>query len=330
MSDLDQAFLAAIVDTTDDAVIGKTINGIILSWNKAAQEMYGYSREEMIGQSIAVLLPSEYAHEVSEILGRIKRGERVAHYETRRLTKNGVEIDVSLTVSPIKDSSGNIIGASTIARNITEQKQTAQALRQSDEMLRSIFENSLDGVLLTAPDGRVFKANPAACRILGHTEEAICRIARDGLVDQSDIRMGMLLEERKGQGYAKGELNFVRAGGAAFPVEISSAIFTDSKGEQKTCIIFRDITRRKDMEEERNRLITELQESLSKVKKLSGLLPICASCKKIRDDKGYWQQIETYIHTHSEADFSHGICPECAKKFYAELYKEKLDPDREP
>lgn len=83
--------------------------------------------------------------------------------------------------------------------------------------------------------------------------------------------------------------------------------------------IVRDISNRKRMEKEREELIQRLQDALSRVKKLSGLLPICASCKKIRDDKGYWNQIETYIRAHSEADFSHGICPECAKKLYPEI-----------
>ena len=202
-------------------------------------------------------------------------------------------------------------------------------MRESEEWVGSIFENSLDGILLTPPDGQVFRANQAACLILKRTEEEIRRAGRNGLVHASDPRLASLLEERKETGRAEGELNFVRKDGSVFPVEISSAIFTDSKGEQKTSMIFRDITNRKNMELERNRLITELQESLSKVKKLSGMLPICASCKKIRDDKGYWRQIEAYIHDHSEAEFSHGICPECAKKFYAELSKLHRDPDKE-
>jgi hypothetical protein len=83
--------------------------------------------------------------------------------------------------------------------------------------------------------------------------------------------------------------------------------------------IIRDISKRKQIEEERNHLIESLQDSLAKIKTLSGMLPICASCKKIRDDKGYWNQIETYIGEHSEAEFSHGICPECAKKLYPGL-----------
>ncbi len=315
-----KAFLAAIVESTDDAVIGKASDGIILTWNRAAEEIYGYGSEEMIGRHISMLAPSDRSHEVSEILERIRRGERVNHYETTRITKDGSEIHVSLTVSPIKDSLGTIIGASTIARNITEQKHMQQALRESEEWLRSIFENSLDGILLTAPDGSVFKANQAACWILDRSEEEIYRAGRSGLTVSSDPRLATLLEERQKLGRVKGELNLVRKDGTVFPVEISSAIFTDSKGEQKTSMVFRDITKRKHIEQERNRLIAELEESLSRVKMLSGLLPICASCKKIRDDQGYWRQVEEYIREHSEAEFSHSICPNCARRLYPELY----------
>ena len=111
MVESDKAYLAAIVESTDDAVIGKTSDGIMLSWNPAAQKMYGYSLEEVIGKSVSILVPSDCEYEVSEILEKIKTGGRVDHCETRRITKDGTEIHVSLTISPIKDSSGKIIGA---------------------------------------------------------------------------------------------------------------------------------------------------------------------------------------------------------------------------
>ncbi|MDI7260282.1 MAG: PAS domain S-box protein [Thermodesulfobacteriota bacterium] len=110
-----------------------------------------------------------------------------------------------------------------------------------------------------------------------------------------------------------------RKDGTTFPVETSIRVI-EVEGKKFYQSIVRDITERKRAEQEREKLIQELQEALTKVKKLSGLLPICASCKKIRDDKGYWNQIEGYIRDHSEAEFSHGICPDCARKLYPELY----------
>ncbi|MGB9439801.1 MAG: PAS domain-containing protein, partial [Desulfobacterales bacterium] len=103
-------------------------------------------------------------------------------------------------------------------------------------------------------------------------------------------------------------------------VEVHGHPILDDEGRVSRMIEYTlDITKRKQIEEERNQLIKSLQDSLAKIKTLSGMLPICASCKKIRDDKGYWNQIETYLHRHSEAEFSHGICPECAKKLYPDI-----------
>src|SRR6188474_1979268 len=102
-------FLAAIVESSDDAIIGKDLNGIILSWNKGAERLYGYTASEVIGRSISMLVPSEKTDELVMILERVRKGERVQHYETLRLSKDGKQFDVSLTVSPIKDARGEII-----------------------------------------------------------------------------------------------------------------------------------------------------------------------------------------------------------------------------
>lgn len=130
------AFLAAIVESSDDAIIGKTLEGNIVSWNPAAERIYGYSAKEIVGHSIAVLVPPGRADEVPEILGKIKSGERVEHFETVRMKKDGAAIDVSLTISPIRDGSGKIVGASTVARDITEQKRLREVLtRRAQEIL---------------------------------------------------------------------------------------------------------------------------------------------------------------------------------------------------
>ena len=188
--------LAAIVEGSDDAIISQTLSGMITSWNKAAEIIYGYTAAEAIGQHISMHIPPEHLHEIPDLLARIDRGERIVHHETIRRRKNGDDINVSLTISLIRDGSDSIIGASTIARDMTERERVRK---------------------------------------------------------------------------------------------------------------------------EREKLITELQEALAKVKTLKGLLPICAWCKKIRDDRGYWQQIEAYISDHSEADFSHGICPACVQKVREEF-----------
>ncbi len=126
--------LAAIIDSSEDAIISKDLNGIITTWNKAAQQMYGYTAEEIIGQSILRLIPQELRSEEDEILRKLRAGQRLEHYETTRVTKDGQRIDVSLTISPIKDASGRVIGSSKIARNISIRKQMERLLIQSEKL----------------------------------------------------------------------------------------------------------------------------------------------------------------------------------------------------
>lgn len=123
--------LAAVVDSSDDAVFAKTLDGTILSWNLAAERLYGYSPAEAIGHPVAMLLPPDREDELERILGRVRAGERVDHYETSRLRRDGTHVDVSVTVSPIRDRDGRIIGASTVARDIGERKRLEQQLQQA-------------------------------------------------------------------------------------------------------------------------------------------------------------------------------------------------------
>ena len=127
--------LAAIVESSDDAIIGTTLEGIITSWNAGAERIYGYAAQAVTGRSISILVPPDRSDEVPEILGRIQRGESVDHYETVRVRKDGERLYISLTASPIKDAAGSITGAAVIARDVTEHQQAELALRQANEKL---------------------------------------------------------------------------------------------------------------------------------------------------------------------------------------------------
>jgi PAS domain S-box-containing protein len=203
-----------------------------------------------------------------------------------------------------------------MSTNTSSQDFPLQFVPESEGRFRLLFENSLDGILLTSPDGRIYDANPSACALLGRTREQIIAATRADLVDTSDPTVARLVEERKRTGKAHGELIARHSDGTLFPIEISSVVFSDAEGNQFTCMMIRDISSRRRAEAEREQLIVELQEALSKVKLLSGLLSICASCKKIHNEHGHWESLETYIRNRSAADFSHGLCPECLQRLY--------------
>jgi len=130
-------WLAAIVDSSNDAIISKNLDGVILTWNRAAQRLFGYSEEEAVGQSISIIIPPELHHEEQDILRRLRAGERIEHRETRRITRDGRYLDVSLTISPVRDAEGTLIGASKILRDITERRRSEIALRESEQRLAS-------------------------------------------------------------------------------------------------------------------------------------------------------------------------------------------------
>ena len=179
------ARLAAIVEFSEDAIVGKDLDGIVSSWNKGAEKMFGFSANEMVGRPIAPLLPTDRLHEEEEILNRIRRGEIVEHLETVRKRKDGRQIDVSITVSPINDAAGKVIGASKIARDITEQNNLEQQLRQSQKMeavgqltggIAHDFNNLL-GVVLGNLDllERLVAGNEAAVKRVRNAQKAAMR-----------------------------------------------------------------------------------------------------------------------------------------------------------
>lgn len=165
--------LAAIVESSDDAIIGKDLDGRILTWNRGAERLYGYSAEEVTGRSIALLFPDDRSNELDELLACIRAGQRVHHHDTVRRAKDGRLVDISLTVSPISDANGEIVGAATIARDISTQKQAELALRVSELRWRSIVESAVDGIVVIDARGRIEGFNPAAERLFGYREEEV-------------------------------------------------------------------------------------------------------------------------------------------------------------
>ncbi len=163
--------LAAIVESSDDAIITKTSTGMITSWNRGAEHIYGYVAEEVIGKPISILLPEGQVDEVPASLKRIEQGESLHHYETVRKRKDGVLIHVSQSISPIKDKDGQLIGASTIARDVTAEvearKQAEDKLASASQYARSLIESSLDPLVTISPDGKITDVNQATIKVTG-------------------------------------------------------------------------------------------------------------------------------------------------------------------
>ena len=139
--------LAAIVESSDDAIISKNLDGVISSWNKSAERLFGYTAEEAIGQSIMLIIPADRRKEEESILDRIRHGQRVDHFETVRRRKDGTLIELSVTISPVRDSTGRVVGASKVGRDITERRQSERALRESEERLRKTEKLAAAGQL---------------------------------------------------------------------------------------------------------------------------------------------------------------------------------------
>ena len=159
--------LAAIVESSDDAIISKDLNGVITSWNRGAERIFGYKAEEVIGEPVTILMPPDRVDEEPGILRRIRSGERIDHYETVRQRKDGTLVDISLSVSPLKDRNGRVIGASKIARDISERKRADAALRESQQRLQDLLTAIPAAIYTTDAEGKITYYNEAAVELAG-------------------------------------------------------------------------------------------------------------------------------------------------------------------
>jgi PAS domain S-box-containing protein len=166
-----RARLAAIVESSQDAIISKTLDGVIRTWNTGAERIFGYRAEEAVGRSITLIIPADRLDEEREILGRISRGERIEHFETVRVAKDGRQLDISLTVSPIRDAEGRVIGASKVARDVTERKRVEEALRTSEQRFRTLTAHAPVGIFLTDREGHCLFVNESWCKMAGLSPE---------------------------------------------------------------------------------------------------------------------------------------------------------------
>jgi PAS domain S-box-containing protein len=240
-------WLTAIIDSADDAIISKTLEGIITSWNKGAQRIFGYTAEEVIGKPVTILIPPDHLDEEPTILARIRNGERIEHYETVRVRKDGTLVDISLTVSPIRTPEGRIIGASKIARDISDRRLAEAALGAQAEVIKQAY----DAIFLRDSTNAITLWNKGAERTYGYTqEEALGRSPHELLKTEPPVSLEEIYESLRSEGYWEGELKHTRKDAEQIIVETRWATVLDDRGKISTILeITRDVTERKQSEE---------------------------------------------------------------------------------
>jgi PAS domain S-box-containing protein len=261
--------LAAIVEFSQDAIVGKDLDGIITSWNSGAERLFGYTAEEVIGKPVTILIPCDHLDEEPEILSRIRRGDRVEHYETVRRRKDGSLVDVSLAVFPIRDTEGRVIGASKIAREITQRRQ-AEEIRHR---LVSIVESSQDAIIGKDLDGIITSWNHGAEMLFGYTaEEAIGKPVTILIpADRIDEELGILRRIRRGERIEHYETVRRRKDGRLVDISLAVSPIQDAAGRVVGAAkIARDITERRRTEEQRQLLLREMNHRVKNLFSLAG------------------------------------------------------------
>ncbi|HUP29884.1 MAG TPA: PAS domain S-box protein, partial [Usitatibacter sp.] len=255
------ALLAAIVSSSDDAIISKTLEGIVTSWNPAAERIFGYSAEEMIGQSILRLIPTELRSEETLIIGKVSAGERLEHFETTRLRKDGRRVHVSLTVSPVKNASGVVVGASKIARDIGSQREGDRARA----LLASIVASSDDAIISKDVNGVITSWNGAAEKLYGYTAaemigSPVRKIIPQGLQYEEDE---ILEKIRNGERIDHFETQRVHKSGGRIEVSITVSPVRDSSGRViGASKIARDVSQQREAQRQKDQFLAILAHEL--------------------------------------------------------------------
>lgn len=303
-----------LMDAAPLAIILLDKERTVRQWNPAAEQMFGWKEEEVLGRRHRIV-PPEIENEYRDQQEKVFSGQKFEQLDSIRLRKDGRRIPVSLSMNPVKDAEGTVVAALAILMDITARKQV--------EFERDkIFSLSLDLLCVATLDGFFKRVNPAFERTLQYSSEELCSRSFFDFIHPDDREITLAELQKLGTGH--NTVYFVnryicKDGSVRY---LSWTCPAAVPGDELLYAVARDITERRVAAAEREKLIAELTEALANVKTLQGLLPICASCKMIRDDEGKWNPVETYMRDRSSVEFTHGICPGCTKKLYPDYYKE--------
>lgn len=256
--------LAAIVETSEDAIVSGSLDGTVATWNPGAERLYGYTAEEMIGHPITRLLPSGDCSEVLELRERLSSGGRVRDFETRGLHKDGHLVDVSVSMSPLTEESGEIVGVASIARAVSERKATERALIEAWERFQGAFVNAPIGMALVGLDGTFISVNRAFCELVGRSEKEMNELGFQGVTHPDDLDADLDLVARVLAGEIERfelEKRYIRPDGSIVWGLLCVSLVRDSNDEPAYFVRqVKDITARKEAEEELRRYSDHLNE----------------------------------------------------------------------
>jgi PAS domain S-box-containing protein len=325
----DESLYRALAESSHDAIFLIDRKHRVRYVNTFGAAFLGASAEEIKGRHLKELFPpSAYDMQSRALQAVFHSADPFFTEENLSFAERNLWIETRLV--PIKNKHGSVDFVMGVTRDVTERKRTEEALRESEARFRALFDTMAEGVAVhelihdetgTASDYVILEANRAYEEHTGiRAEDAKGKRASElyGMGKPPFIDIYSKVAET---GQPHDFVTYFEPMKKYFRI----SVFTPGRGRFAT--VFDDITESSTHEEEREKLIKKLKEALGNVKVLRGMLPICASCKKVRDDKGYWKQIEAYIRDHSEAEFSHGMCPDCAKKLYPEHYDERWDKE---
>jgi len=248
-----QALLASIVESSDDAIHSFTLEGTIVSWNHGAEVLFGYASQEILGKSIAALAPPGCGNELRQCLETIRKGCVVSPFDTVLQRKDGSGIDVLLSISPIRNPAGEVVGASGIAHDIGKRVRAGRELRDSEERFREFFEHAPFGMSVSGPDGRFVKVNAAFCRMLGYSEEGLLAITWPELTHPADLErsygaMEQLLKDPAG--CLETEKRYIHRNGNIVWGRMRMSVVRDAGGNPQYFVVhIQDITERKRAED---------------------------------------------------------------------------------
>lgn len=321
------------LDQSPVAILIATPQGVVEYINQRFCAIHHCSSEQACGQPVHQVPEARLRPEQLFAIWDTVRQGTPWHDELRLPGTDGRHCWVRFRFSPVQDPSGQLVHVMAVEEDITPRKEAEMILRDSEEKLRQILAGARDAIIIIDEDCHVQLWNQAATRMFGFELEEVLGRDLNELTTPARSRTTMRLEFQRLHSLTStasidhmAEYWAQRKDQSEILVETAFSGLT-LKGRWHALLIARDATERKKTEAERELLIRSLEEALDSVKTLRGMVPICASCKKIRDDKGYWNQVEAYVSAHSEAKFSHGICPDCARKLYPEFAPPKPGSD---